>query len=163
MKDHKSSHLEPLKNSDYQIVDGEPNIFGWKVKSENDTLIGVIDDLLFDTASNAVRYLIIDLSQSAMSLGDKQVMIPIGIAHLHTANDEVILPSLHLDQFHALPPYHPNQIDTTTEMHIRSVIGSPAALRIEEAIVDHDLKEFYNHHHFDRGRFYSRGGGMQGH
>lgn len=159
MENYKSGHLQPLKNSDYQIVDGEPDIFGWNVKSESDTLIGTIDDLLFDVESNAVRYLIIDLTQSGMNLGDKKVMIPIGIAHLHTANDEVILPSLHLDQFHALPQYELDQVDAETEEYIRSVIGSPAALRIEETIVEHDLKEFYNHHHFDRGKFYARGSG----
>ncbi|RZM30167.1 MAG: PRC-barrel domain containing protein [Pedobacter sp.] len=159
MKDQQSTHLSPLAHSDYQIIEGEPNIFGWNVKSENGASIGKIVDLLFDTQSNAVRYLIIDLSESDMGIGDKKVMLPIGIAHLHTENDEVILPSLHLDQFRALPPYQLDQVNANTEMQVRLVIGSPAALRIEDSIVEYDVRKFYHHHHFDRGRFYARGNG----
>lgn len=157
MKEQQSTHLRPLADSDYQIIEGEPNIFGWNVKSENGTSIGKVVDLLYDNQSNAVRYLIIDLSESDVGIGDKKVMVPIGIAHLHTENDEVILPSLHFDQFRALPHYQLDQVNANTEMQVRLVIGSPAALRIEDSIVEYDVREFYNHHHFDRGRFYARG------
>ena len=157
MSTNHQNHLQPLKNSDFQIVSGEPDVFGWEVKNERGTLIGIIDDLLFDTESSAVRYLIIDLAQGQMSMNDKKVIIPIGIAHLHVDSDEVVLPNLHTDQLNALPNYDADQpLNSETEHYIRSVIGSPAALRIEDTIVENDIEAFYNHHHFDRGKFYRR-------
>lgn len=93
-----------------------------------------------------------------MHLEDKKVMIPLGIAHLHTSNDEVVLPGLHIDQFNALPEYHKGEISPEKEVQIRSIIGSPAALRIEDSISEFDQNTFYEHHHFDKGRFYKRDG-----
>lgn len=149
------THLQPLKGSDYQVKDGQPDILGWTVKNESGANIGTIDDLLFDAKSNAVRYLIIDLTSSKLTLEQRNVMIPIGIAQLHQAGDEVILPNLHLDQYHALPTYQHGQINSDTEMQIRRIIGSPAALRIEETIIAYDRATFYQHHHFDHESFYA--------
>ncbi len=156
MENETHKYLYSLKQSDYQIVDGEPNIIGWEVKSETGAYIGKTVDLLFESDSNAVRYLIIDLSDNGMSLNDKKVMIPIGIAHLHEENDEVTLPNIHFEQFSALPPYNENNVNPETEIQVRDIIGSPAALRIEEQIVKFDQKNFYDHHHFDKKQFYKR-------
>jgi hypothetical protein len=157
MEQNTYRYLQELSGSDYQIVDGEPNITGWKVKSESDSYIGEVKDLLFDPQTRAVRYLIVDLENNGMNLGQKKVMIPIGIAHLHVSDDEVVLPNVHLDQFNALPPYEEDKIGPETEVYIREVIGSPAALRIEEKIVQFDQDTFYAHQHFDQQKFYQRG------
>jgi len=151
-------YLQELSGSDFQIVDNEPNIIGWEVKNESGTYIGEVEELLFDPQTRAVRYLIVDLEDNGMNLEHKKVMIPLGIAHLHTSDDEVVLPGLHLDQYNALPAYDKDHVGPELEVQIRSIIGSPAALRIEETITEFDQTQFYNHHHFDKGRFYSRGG-----
>lgn len=151
-----SSNLAPLKGIDYQVKDGQPDILGWNVKNESGAGIGTIDDLLFDPQSNAVRYLIIDLSSSELTLEPKKVMIPIGIAQLNQAEDEVILPNLHLDQYHALPAFQDQEVSGDTEIQIRQIIGSPAALRMEETIIAYDRDTFYQHQHFDHGKFYDR-------
>jgi len=156
MEQRNYRNLQGLLKSDFQIVSGEPNIIGWKVKSESNADIGEVKDLLFDPQTNAVRYLIVDLRGNGMNLNDKNVMIPIGIAHLHTSDDEVILPNVHIDQFNALPDYKENEIGPETEMCIRNVIGSPAALRMEEAVAEFDQNQFYTHHHFDKDKFYQR-------
>lgn len=158
MEQHTYKYLKCLVGSDFQIVDGEPDIVGWKVKSETGAYLGEVKDLLFDPQSNSVRYIILDLSDSGMSLDDKKVMIPIGIAHLHTTDDEVVLPNVHQEQFNALPMYVEDKIGPETEVQVREIIGSPAALRIEDKTVEFDQQEFYNHQHFDRGHFYTRGG-----
>ncbi|MGY4384364.1 hypothetical protein ACVWYN_001390 [Pedobacter sp. UYP24] len=158
MEQNTYRYLQELSGSDFQIVDEEPNIIGWEVKNESGTYIGEVEELLFDPQTRAVRYLVVDLKNNGMNLEQKKVMIPLGIAHLHTSNDEVVLPGLHLDQYNALPAYYKDQIGPELEVQIRSIIGSPAALRIEETITEFDQTHFYNHHHFDRGRFYSRGG-----
>lgn len=157
MEQHTYRHLESLKGSDYQIVEGEPNIIGWNVKSENGYAIGEVKNLLFDPETRAVRYLVVDLD-SATGFADKKVMIPIGIAHLHTSDDEVVLPGIHTEQFRALPAYEEGRIGPDTEVQIRSVIGSPAALRLEDDIEAFDSNKFYTHRDFDRQHFYTRGG-----
>ncbi|WP_449437014.1 PRC-barrel domain-containing protein [Pedobacter steynii] len=161
MEQNTYRYLQELSGSDFQIVDEEPNIIGWEVKNENGDYIGEVEELLFDPQTRAVRYLVVDLKDNGMNLEDKRVMIPLGIAHLHTSDDAVVLPGLHMDQFNALPPYDKDQLGPEIEVQIRSVIGSPAALRMEETIVDFDQKTFYNHHHFDKTRFYQRGGSQQ--
>jgi hypothetical protein len=159
MDDRSYQHLYPLKESNYEIIDGEPDIIEWKVYNEADAFIGTVKDLLFDNQSNAVRYLVIDLSGNGMPLDQKRVMIPIGIAHLHTKQDQVVLPNLHFDQLAALPNYEEGAIGPETETAIRRVIGSPAALRIEETIIEFDQQQFYNHQHFNRDYFYRRNPG----
>lgn len=156
--EHTYRYLQELSGSDFQIVDDEPNIIGWEVKNENGTYIGEVEELLFDQQARAVRYMIVDLNDNGMNLEDKKVMIPLGIAHLHVSDDEVVLPGLHIDQFNALPEYDKAQLGPELEVQIRSVIGSPAALRMEDTITEFDQNAFYDHHHFDRGRFYQRGG-----
>jgi sporulation protein YlmC with PRC-barrel domain len=155
-------HLEELSKSDFEIVDGEPDITGWKVINESSIYVGIVTELLFDNQDYAVRYLIIDLNENGMHLDHKKVMVPIGLAHLHINNDEVVLPNIHIDQFNALPNYEAGKIGPDTEMYVRSVIGSPAALRIEETISEFDQQQFYTHHHFDQKRFYQRGGTTNG-
>lgn len=149
--------LQELSKSEFQIVGGEPNIIGWEVKSEHGAYIGKIKELLFEPETLAVRYMIIDLTDNGMHLDEKWVIIPIGLAHLHINHDEVVLPNIHLEQFNALPNYKLVQVGPEIEMQIRSIIGSPAALRIEETISEFDQNEFYNHHHFDRKDFDQHG------
>ena len=152
---HHTYHLQSLLYSDFKIVDGEPDIIGWEIKNENGVYIGEVTDLLFDPEVAAVRYLAVDLTNNGMQL-EKTVLIPIGIAHLHISTDEVTLPNIHIDQFNALPAYVDDEVDEEMEMQIREVIGSPAALRIEETIIEFDQSQFYNHHHFDKDKFYQR-------
>lgn len=157
MEQNTYRSLQTLSDSDYEIVDGEPNILGWEVRNETAHYLGKVDDLLFDPATRAVRYIVVDLSENGMNLSDKKVMIPIGIANLHESDDEVLLPNVHIAQFTALPHYEKGNIGSHTEMMIRSVIGSPAALRMEEAATGgFNQNEFYAHNHFDKGRFYQR-------
>lgn len=158
MEQNTYRYLQELSNSDFQIVDGEPDITGWEVKNETGTHLGKVEELLFDPQTRAVRYLVVDLNDNLINLANKKVMIPLGIAHLHTSDDEVVLPGLHIDQFNALPAYDKAALSPEMEVQIRNVIGSPAALRIEDTITEFDQDAFYMHHHFDKGRFYKRGG-----
>jgi len=161
MEEKTYRSLKPLTGSDFQIVEGEPNIVGWRVNTEKGTYLGRVVELLFDPQTYAVRYLVIDLDGNGMNLQDKKVMIPIGLAHLHTDQDQVILPGLHIDQFIALPEYDKDNLGPELEVQIRSIIGSPAALRIEDSITEFDQNTFYEHHHFDKERFYRRSGSQE--
>jgi stress response protein YsnF len=83
LEDNKHDHLVELGGSNYEIVDGEPNIKGWDVKNELGELIGEVDELLFDPQSRQVRYLVVELDQKLGLDDDKKVLVPIGIAELY--------------------------------------------------------------------------------
>jgi len=86
--EYKNNHLVKLSDSDYEIVDGEPDIEGWDVKNELGQKIGDVHDLLFDPQSRKVRYIIVDLDDNELGLdNDKKVLIPIGIAELHESDE----------------------------------------------------------------------------
>lgn len=89
LNENKYNHLEELGGSDYEIVDGEPNIKGWDVKTEQGEKIGEVDELLFDPQSRKVRYIIVDLNDNVLSLDeDKKVLVPIGVAQLYSDDYE---------------------------------------------------------------------------
>lgn len=83
-KNIKYDHLQELGGSNYEIVDGEPNIKGWKVRNHEGRKIGKVDELLFDPVSQKVRYLVVDLDASELGLeDDRKVLVPIGVASIH--------------------------------------------------------------------------------
>jgi len=59
----QNNRLIELSDSDYEIVDGEPDIEGWDVKDNQGTVIGEVIDLLFDPESRKVRYMIVELDE----------------------------------------------------------------------------------------------------
>ncbi|RZM08946.1 MAG: PRC-barrel domain containing protein, partial [Pedobacter sp.] len=83
LDENKHNHLVELGGSDYEIVDGEPNIKGWNVKNELGELIGEVDELLFDPQSRQVRYLVVDLDRNFGLDIDKKILVPIGLAELY--------------------------------------------------------------------------------
>ncbi len=162
MEKHIYRYLKGLKGSDFQIVDGEPNIIGWEVKSDTGSYIGEITDLLFDPESRSVRYLVIDLDDNGMDLGDKKVMVPIGTAHLHTSDDEVVLPNISSQHLSELPAYDEDATVPATEVQVAQVFNTENVDRNEtqreRAIAEFNQSEFYQHEHFNKDRFYQRGG-----
>jgi hypothetical protein len=162
--------LEKLHGSDFAIVDGQPDITGWDVKSRSGKKIGEVDDLLFDPQTRKVRYLILDLDDNELGLDDdRKVLIPIGVAELYTksghddrhgdpaypaydpANDGnvVFLPLVSAEQLDELPLYEPGRLSRHIEIAIRKIL---------EPRSDHenDQDEFYRHEHFNDDRFYHR-------
>lgn len=156
MENTTYSYLKSFNENIQDIPHQKHNVIGWKVKTEADAHLGETVDLLYDTQAMTVRYLIIELSGIGMGLEGKKIMIPVGIASLHPQQDEIILPNIHIEQFIALPTYEQGQIEPGIERKIREVIGSPAALRIEETIAELDQENFYAHQHFDSEKFFAR-------
>lgn len=148
--------LEELSASAYEVTPGQAVIIGWPVVEESGAKVGSVTDLLIDPEQEAVRYVIINLDSSFWNDGEKAILIPIGYAELGTIREEVIIPVMERLQYEQLPAYERGEVTRDTEMRIRTAIGSPAALRIQEEIVEMDLPEFYTHHHFDRGNIVTR-------
>jgi hypothetical protein len=149
-------HLQSLMESDHDIPHPKHDVIGWKLITESGAYIGEVIDLLYDTQVMTVRYLVIEITQNGSSLEGKHTLIPVGIATLHPELDEITLPNLHQDQLELLPDYLEGEVGPETEQRVRAVIGSPAALRMEETMVEFDQKAFYAHHHFDSERFSNR-------
>ena len=154
--ENTNKHLASLKNDNLGTPNAKQDVLNWEVKTEGGAYVGFVADLLYDTNAMTVRYLIIDLTENGMNLNGKSVMIPVGLATLHPSNNEIILPNIHADQFNLLPNYVTEEISNSTEQLIRNIIGSPAALRLEETVAEYDQQQFYAHHHFNESNFYSR-------
>ena len=77
--------LIELSGSNYEIADGEPDIKGWDVETEQREKVGKVDDMLFDTGSRMVKYLIVEVDNS-MDLNNKKVLIPIALAELYKSD-----------------------------------------------------------------------------
>ncbi len=169
--EEKIAHrLEELHGSGFEIVDGQPNISGWDIKSRSGKKIGEVSDLLFDQQSRKVRYLIADLDDNKLGLEkDRKVLIPIGIAELYTKSahrerhldpahvaydpaddgNVVYLPAVSAEQLDALPLYEKNHLSPHIEMAIRKIL-EPTGNKA------YDPEEFYRDDQFDDDRFYHR-------
>jgi len=158
----RKTRLQKLTGSDFEMLDGEPDIRGWDVKDAAGKQLGEVEELIFDYESRKVRYLVVDLEDNDYELDDKQVLVPIGIAELHESDDDVILTAVTPAQLNALPEYNEDRFDTEHEVSVRNVFGGlgGAALNGEgplenkeanQTVVDDD---FYNHEHFNDQNLY---------
>jgi uncharacterized protein (TIGR02271 family) len=185
LEENKHDHLVELGGSDYEIVDGEPNIKGWDVKNELGETIGEVDELLFDPQSRQVRYLVVDLDQKLGLDTDKKVLVPIGLAELYKdghAQDEenntdidsqvagvydpstdgkVVIVPVSAQQLAALPSYQKGNVSPETESTVRNIFSGLGAAGLGAGLaagaVAYNREEFYTHDHFNENKFYDRG------
>lgn len=166
----QNGRLVELSDSDYEIVEGEPNIEGWDVKDDQGNKIGEVDDLLFDPQSRKVRYMIVELDEDFEATDDsvvdseveddsddddRRVLIPIGLAELVPDDEEVFLPGVTELQLNALPLYEKDALTPATEASIRNIFeGSTTSGIVTDAA--YSQNDFYNHEHFNEDRFYNR-------
>jgi photosynthetic reaction center H subunit len=147
--------LQALDGSDFEIADGQPNIQGWIIYDIENEEIGEIQDLIFDTHTNSVRYLVVDLEGNAYGIEDKKILLPIGIAEIKEEDKEIRLPKVMVEELRDLPSYHNELVTLETEQRIREVFeGSSNELLNDES--GFDSKVFYSHDHFNQDRFYKR-------
>ena len=158
MDNMKHRRLQELDRSDFSIVEGEPDIRGWDVKNSQGRKIGEVEELIVDAQRKKVRYMVVDLDDNEFDLDDRKVIIPIGLAELHTKDDDVILPTIQAEQLKALPEYDEDRLDQTVESKVCSVLG-----RSNQNIVTQknditsskqDDDNFYMHDHFNDDNLY---------
>jgi hypothetical protein len=144
------SRLEELSESNYEIIDGQPDIQGWDIENSKGVKIGEVDELLFDPGSRRVRYIVLDTENNDLDLEDGHVLIPIGVAELHEEDDTVLIPHITVEQLTALPLYERGrEITPEIEIEIRNVFIKPDT----EIVADSD---FYKHEHFNETKFYGK-------
>jgi hypothetical protein len=83
----EARRLIPLKDlNDYKIVDGEPDIRGWKVFTATGRELGEIEDLLVDTDMGEVVMVDVDLKRD-----DRHTLAPIKAAWIDRGTHRVVL------------------------------------------------------------------------
>lgn len=164
MDNTKHRRLQELDRSDFEIVDGEPDIRGWDVKNDAGIKIGEVEELIVDAQKKKVRYIVVDLDDNELKLSHRKVLIPIGLAELHKDGDDVILPTVTVDHLGALPEYEKDHLDEEAERRVCSVLGrdtsSMAQSILSAANVNHSAKQteqhddFYRHEYFHDDNLY---------
>ena len=161
---NKVKRLQELSGSGYEVKKGQPDIRGWEVRDANGQLIGKVQELVFDSRANKVRYMIVNVNDSKeLQLEKRTVMVPIGLAVLEHKNDDVILPNVTPFQLRALPKYHKDDLGTRAEYAISTVFGRTDSKAPATYKEDEDVDEsFYNNEMFDENNMYSRRGNSTG-
>lgn len=150
-----NANLKELHSSGYEMKDGEPDIRGWKVKNDQNLVIGKVSELLFDTQSLRVRYLILNLDGKPLNLISRDVIIPIGLVAIDRDEDIVLLPEVTAGHLATLPEYKKGNVSINTERQVREVFTPSKGLKINDPDY-YDPNDFYNNRYFDDRRMYER-------
>jgi len=155
--EYAGNRLQHLKGSDYEIADGQPDIRGWDVKDESGKTFGEVKDLIFDTQSLKVRYMVVDLDDNDFDLDDRKVLVPIGIGELHEKGDDVILPGVTAAQLATLPEYK-DTVSAEDEYAVRNAFAGigTAGVGAATATTAGIGEDFYNHEHYNQDNLYKR-------
>lgn len=152
---HKDDRLVELGDSNFEIVDGQPDIRSWKIVDINANHVGVADELIFDKTTRKVLYIVANLKGNHLGLKSSQVLVPIGLATLHQQEDEIILAGLASRLIGQLPDYTKGNITPNMESAIRDMFtGLAAAVAAGAKSYQSHPNDFYLHEHFDQDRFF---------
>ena len=124
-----NKNLKELRGSGFEIMNGEPDIRGWKVRNLENQVIGRVDELLFDIVSLKVRYLVVKLDGKPINLISRDLLIPIGLAELEEEEDFVLFPDVTAGHLAALPEYKKGKVTVQTEQQIRAVFAGTENVR----------------------------------
>ncbi|MDE3184056.1 MAG: PRC-barrel domain-containing protein [Bacteroidota bacterium] len=148
-----NGNLKELHSSGFEMEKGEPDIRGWKVRNDQNQVIGKVDELLFDLESLRVRYLILDLEGKPLNLVSRDVIIPIGLAEVDKENKIILLPEVTVGHLASLPEYKKGNVTIDTERQVRHVFAPSQGVEYNDPDF-YDPKEFYNNKYFDNQRTY---------
>lgn len=157
-KNDKNRRLQELGDSNYEIVDGQPDIRGWDVKDSSGKKLGEVDELIFDVQARKVRYLVLDLEDNEWDLEERDVLIPIGLAELHEKDDDVILRNVSIEQLRALPEYDDDDLDTNFEANIRNIFSGTGTAMTGSTLSNtgSNDSDFYSHEYFNNNLYRNR-------
>lgn len=162
-ENNRTTYLEELSGSDFEVADHQPDITGWEIVDSLGNEIGEVEDLIFDRKARKVRYIVANLDlgeeiEIANETDDSLVLIPIGIVDLDENDDEVILPAVSVDFLSTLPQYTPGKIiSPAEELAVRyAFLGQDSLPDADAVVYEEHPEDFYTHGHFDDARFTKR-------
>lgn len=112
---------------EFGVADESTDIRGWKVCDQAREEVGEVEDLIFDTDDQRVRYLSIDLDERMLAAvgatqegpRDKKVLVPVGAVDLVEDQKRVVLHDLTGSELAMMPAYdRDKEIDPETERAI---------------------------------------------
>ncbi len=121
--DGNTYNLQGLRSlHDHELAEGVPDVRGWKVVDRNGDRIGRVDDLIVDPTAQVVRYIDVDLRDSASPDSDKDyhLLIPVGTARLDDHDDCVHADNLTKDQLGNYPRATRGGINRSYETDVRT-------------------------------------------
>ena len=147
----QNRHTRLQKLSGSGLEGTTTDVRGWQVRNSVYQLVGKVEELIVDLQDKQVRYLAIDLTGNDLDVPVRQILVPVGIAEMHATDDEVMLPGITRQQLLDIPEYDEDRFDTGHESSLRNVFGGLGASALAGGSI-HD-QDFYQHEHFDHGRF----------
>ncbi len=155
MDNMKHRRLQELDRSDFEIIDGEPDIRGWDVRNNAGNKIGEVEELIVDAKQKKVRYMVVDLDDNELKLDHRKVLLPIGMAQLHEKDDDVILPHVNEFQLRDLPDYDEDHLEPHVERKICNVLGRTQDNLATTSTASQELPEdFYTHEYYNADNLY---------
>jgi len=158
---NKTTYLQELNGSDYEIAEHQPDITGWKIVDGLGTEIGEVKDLIFDSNALKVRYIVAEIDVAFHeddSIESRLVLVPIGVADLDINDDEVIVKELSATNVQVLPVYTTGKtISPVEELAVRyAFLGRESLPNADAVVYENHPADFYEHGHFDDTRFTRR-------
>ena len=112
------ARLKELKN--FEVLDGDHDIRGWKVRAPEGTVVGKVDELIVDQAERKVRYVEIELDRKALNIDDnRHVLVPIEAVTLNAEKKDVMLERLPLKGLAGVPADERGPIAEGQEVVVR--------------------------------------------
>jgi sporulation protein YlmC with PRC-barrel domain len=91
---------------DFKVVEGQPDVTGWKVYASDGTRIGLVQELIVDASSWKVRYLDVKLEEEiARDMGGDNRLVPIAMANVNEEDKIIFLEGVRRAALRSLPDY----------------------------------------------------------
>lgn len=132
------------------VAAGEPDIRGWRVRTRAGSEMGEVSDLLVDPQSLKVRYVAVRLYDVYVARGEHHVLVPIGVARLDHARDDMYVDTGAGSLLNA-SPYRPDRLDREFERRTLRNYGwrDPVPPGVEAP------EDFYRGPYFDERPFFA--------
>jgi photosynthetic reaction center H subunit len=143
---------------DFQVAEGYPDVRGWRVFSSDGQEVGKVHELLIDVDNLRTRYLDVRLAQTiAATPGDRDVLVPIGTAHI-VDDENVVRVPLSAERIGLLPVYDHGHLSRVHEVEVRRhfSLGEAAAAAATGAVTDTAGRTFYDDAGYDDRKFFGQ-------
>lgn len=149
------ARLDELDN--YEVADGNADIRGWDVRTQDGRKLGTVEELIVDTAALKARYMEVKLDKDFAGGGEERwALIPIGTAQLDEKEDEVIVDRLPAAGFLTSEERSRGPLSRETELSLRELYGATSTGLAADAALESD-DDFYGDTLYDDDRMRRRG------